>query len=246
MKPLLPLKPIALTVFFVLTFACGFGQDHYRLAPFRTGAAVGGGGIVFAGARFYRSSISPLTLTQVQGIRTKGPNTFDGLFAGGRYSDDYRRASDVMHFANLAPVAFYALPKYRGEYLTLNIMALEAFTLTAAVTQLVKVLAKRPRPFVYHTQDIYDPHHPDARLSFFSGHTSSIAAISFMMAKTAIDINGDTSRKRKILIYATAATVPAMMGALRMAAGKHFMTDVMTGYIVGAGFGLLVPRWHRL
>ncbi|MEM9023429.1 MAG: phosphatase PAP2 family protein, partial [Bacteroidota bacterium] len=40
-------------------------------------------------------------------------------------------------------------------------------------------------------------------------------------------------------------TVPATTGLMRVLAGKHFPTDVITGYAVGGAIGFLVPHLHR-
>jgi len=222
----------------------GFGQAPYRVAPVQTGFTMGIGGLVLGGALLYKASIDPLSSAQIMEIKTRGVNGFDGLFAGGNYHKGYHQASEVLKITNLVPLVFYALPAYRSQYGTLNIMAVESFVLTAAVTQVNKVLVKRPRPYVNQDQPIYNPTESDARLSFFSGHTSSVASTSFLLAKTIIDVQGIESRAKKGWIYTGAAVVPATMAALRMAAGKHFMTDVLTGYLVGVGVGLLVPRLH--
>ena len=36
-----------------------------------------------------------------------------------------------------------------------------------------------------------------------------------------------------------------MTAYLRVRAGKHFLTDVIAGYAVGATIGILVPHLHR-
>ena len=43
-----------------------------------------------------------------------------------------------------------------------------------------------------------------------------------------------------------AAAVPAVVAYFRIRAGKHFLTDNLVGYAVGATVGVLVPRLHRV
>jgi len=38
--------------------------------------------------------------------------------------------------------------------------------------------------------------------------------------------------------------LPAIQGYLRVRAGKHFPTDVITGYIVGLGSAWLMHKMH--
>jgi membrane-associated phospholipid phosphatase len=81
--------------------------------------------------------------------------------------------------------------------------------------------------------------------SFFSGHTSQTAAASFFFAKVITDYHPTLKRGLKIGLWAFAITIPALNGTLRVLAGKHFPTDVMTGYVAGAATGWLVPQLHR-
>jgi len=245
------LRPFKITFFLLLSLLClttitSSGQAKYQLFPLRTSISIGLSGAAFSAARIARNSIDPLTPTQISEIQLGGFNDFDRIFSNGFYHVGYAHASDVISIANLVPLAFYVLPAYKEEYLTLNIMAIETFAITAAITQVVKVLVKRPRPFLHSGQDLYDLSDPDARLSFFSGHTSAISATSFFLAQTIIDMKSITSVRKKGWIYAGAIIVPGIMGSLRIASGKHFMTDVLTGLVVGSSVGLLVPMWHRV
>ena len=83
-----------------------------------------------------------------------------------------------------------------------------------------------------------------ARLSFLSGHTSITAAMTFISARVLTDIHPDSKWNK--FIWVSAITIPAFNGYLRSRAGKHFPTDVMAGYALGASIGLLIPRIHRL
>jgi membrane-associated phospholipid phosphatase len=46
-------------------------------------------------------------------------------------------------------------------------------------------------------------------------------------------------------LYTGAAVPPAIVGYYRLEAGKHFKTDVITGLVVGALCGIIVPEFHR-
>lgn len=82
-----------------------------------------------------------------------------------------------------------------------------------------------------------------ARYSFFSGHTSSAAAMSFFTAKVFSDYFPDS--KWKPLVWTMAATLPALTGYFRIKGGKHYPTDVIMGYTVGALIGFFVPYIHQ-
>jgi membrane-associated phospholipid phosphatase len=46
-------------------------------------------------------------------------------------------------------------------------------------------------------------------------------------------------------VWATAAAFPLVTGILRLTAGKHYPSDVLVGYLVGAATGILVPFAHQ-
>jgi membrane-associated phospholipid phosphatase len=48
------------------------------------------------------------------------------------------------------------------------------------------------------------------------------------------------------LIYTGAAIPPAIVGYYRLEAGKHFKTDVIAAFIIGAACGIGVPELHRI
>ena len=80
-------------------------------------------------------------------------------------------------------------------------------------------------------------------LSFFSGHTSATTSLSFFAAKVITDLRPGS--KYNWAVWTTGATLPAIMSYLRYEAGKHFVTDEIAGYAVGALIGYLVPEMHK-
>lgn len=121
----------------------------------------------------------------------------------------------------------------------------ETALLTIGLTDLTKKAVHRPRPYAY------DPNVPDALrmsrdayCSFWSGHTASTAAIAFVTAQMVEQ--SDASKSTKSITWSAAATWPMLVGFYRVKAGKHFPTDVIVGYVVGAGIGLAVPYLHQI
>jgi membrane-associated phospholipid phosphatase len=49
----------------------------------------------------------------------------------------------------------------------------------------------------------------------------------------------------KPYIWGVAAAIPASVGYMRIKAGKHFLTDNLIGYGVGAAAGILIPELHK-
>ncbi|MBK8497306.1 MAG: phosphatase PAP2 family protein [Flavobacteriales bacterium] len=120
----------------------------------------------------------------------------------------------------------------------------ESLLITTGLTTVAKHGVQRPRPYLYNgdvPSTLY--HGRDDRLSFWSGHTASIASFTFSSA-CMID-RSDADRGTKTAAWAGAVAVPALMGYLRVRAGRHFPTDVLTGFVVGALVGTVVPYIHR-
>ncbi|MEO0900208.1 MAG: phosphatase PAP2 family protein [Bacteroidota bacterium] len=127
---------------------------------------------------------------------------------------------------------------------TLALIWYETNASVSGVTLLTKSLVRRKRPFVYNDNaPLADKLEVDARYSFFSGHTSFTAANFFMLGKFYSDYFPKS--KYKPLVWMVVAVIPAWTGIERFNAGKHFLTDVFTGYAVGALLGYYIPHWHK-
>lgn len=166
--------------------------------------------------------------------------------ACNNWSRGIAKASDVMMFTSMATPSLLFIDKnIRKDYLKVGTIWAQTFFLTAGVTNLTKVLVKRKRPFVYNP-DV--PMHyklkKDAQYSFFSGHTSVTSSMCFMTAKIYTDYNPKS--KALPYVWAGAAIIPAVTGYFRYRAGKHFWSDILIGYLVGATVGILVPELHKI
>jgi membrane-associated phospholipid phosphatase len=133
----------------------------------------------------------------------------------------------------------------RDGFWTIAMMGAEAAMFSYGVVGITKASVLRPRPFLYQgsAAPLEEQLKPDARFSFFSGHTAFPATALFFGASVFSGYHPDS--KLKPLVWTLAAVGPMMTGFLRIKAGKHFPTDVATGYVLGAGIGLLVPWLHR-
>ncbi len=129
----------------------------------------------------------------------------------------------------------------------------EALALTWAATNMAKLTVRRPRPRAYQEQErLYELYgeenapsitETDTTLSFFSGHTALVAAVTSTATYLAFARSPDTLRPWITLIAGTALT--AFVGIQRVRAGAHFPTDVISAAMAGTGIGLLVPHLHR-
>lgn len=160
-----------------------------------------------------------------------------------------RTTSDVVLISSvaLAGVAtWFTLHEPRGHdrrerFRRIGIFV-EAVMTANAMNTVVKLAARRPRPFTY--DPAYDPTtgRLDDQLSYYSGHTSAVAASVASAAYFGLSRTRHRALGYSILGVGGVAT--ASVAFLRVRAGRHFPTDVMTGALVGSAIGILVPHLH--
>jgi hypothetical protein len=77
----------------------------------------------------------------------------------------------------------------------------------------------------------------DENLSSFSGHTTLVAS-SWASSGTVAMLRGNALAP---LLWASGVVFTLATGYLRIAAGKHYLSDVLVGAIFGSAVGVLVP-----
>ena len=128
-----------------------------------------------------------------------------------------------------------------GGWLDDAIVITGAAVVAGNLNQLTKFLAMRERPF-QHARAPADksPSH-DATLSFYSGHTT----LAFSLAVGAGTVASIRGYRWRGLIWASGLTLAVATGYLRMAADKHYLSDVLVGAATGAGLGWGIPMLRR-
>jgi membrane-associated phospholipid phosphatase len=105
------------------------------------------------------------------------------------------------------------------------------------VTQAVKIAAARERPYVNYNTDV-DARSQEKNLSFFSGHSS----LTFSLAVGSGLIAQRRGYRLAPVIWASGLAIAATTGYLRMAADRHYATDVLVGAAAGALGAVLIPQ----
>jgi len=108
---------------------------------------------------------------------------------------------------------------------------------TQLVTQIAKISAGRQRPYAHYGTGQSVPTQ-EANLSFFSGHSS----LTFSIAVGAGVIAHRRGYRLEPVIWAATLAIAATTGYLRMAADRHYFTDVLVGGAAGALGGAFIPR----
>jgi membrane-associated phospholipid phosphatase len=171
-----------------------------------------------------------------------GPNALDaGVRSAVVWSDTRNpaRVSDVTAFV-LAPGLSFSLV-LAGTFASPSTAALmddlipiaESMIVTQWLTRLIKTSAARTRPYAHFT----GPIGAEDNVSFVSGHTSFATALA-VSAGAIARARGYRSEK---FIWFGGGLIAATGAYLRMAADRHYLTDVLGGAALGVTAGLTVP-----
>jgi membrane-associated phospholipid phosphatase len=120
------------------------------------------------------------------------------------------------------------------------LIILESVTLALNLNQLTKMAVGRERPFVHAMpadQRGQTANPSDNNTSFYSGHTTR----AFSLAVATGTVAWLRGYRWAPWIWAAGLTVATSIGYLRMAADKHYFTDVFVGAVMGSTFGFGVP-----
>lgn len=166
-----------------------------------------------------------------------------------------RRASDVTWaLVASSPVVVDATLNawlYRGSWdvaWELTWIDLEAASITAALTGVTKALVSRERPYGRHcdtplADSDEECSERDRYYSFLSGHSSGTFSAATVSCVTGhyVPLWGTRAPYwRCVAGYGVAATT----AVLRVAADRHYASDVIAGSLLGTGVGFVVPWLH--
>lgn len=158
------------------------------------------------------------------------------------YSEGIDTVSTAFALSALAfPALLSSAPA--ADWFPLGVMYVESVALTWGMKELGKNLFPRYRPYMYFSgypeSEIGDG---DYRQSFPSGHASlAFTAAAFTAASYALYYPESSWR---VPAVAGAYAVAASAAALRVASGSHYLTDVLSGAVLGTLSGWLVPVLH--
>lgn len=223
--------------------------DELELHPRRTAVLVLGGGIPFIlGETVLKDAVSP------DACRWCGTNALDRGVRDGLRWDDPAAAASASNLTGYvaSPVLTVGgvmlagtLAGERDHALTDGLIVVEAAILASDLTNVVKGLAGRERPFVHALApaDKSRTASPqENNLSFFSGHSSLTMSLA-VSAGTVASLRG---YKLAPVVWGAGVGAALATGYLRIAADRHWATDVVTGWAVGAAVGFAVPYYlHR-
>jgi hypothetical protein len=186
-----------------------------------------------------------LTEADIANLNKNDVPKFD-RFVAGNYSESAQTASDYLCYGSLvvAPGLLALNSDIRARYGQVAALYLQTMLATDAIFTMTVGNVSRYRPFTYGSEaPVSKGTSVIATNSFFAGHTAHTATATFFAAKVFHDFNPDSPAQP--FVWGAAAVVPAAVAYYRMEAGKHFLSDNIVGYAVGATMGIVVPQLHK-
>ena len=223
----------------------GIGQESPYQFNFKEDAAIIGiGGLSLGIGHYLRSNMEPLTVEEIQGLQEEDLINIDQLAVEQNSIKAYHASNYFLRASYALPLLFLAEKQARHDFPKIALLYAETMLLNSSMTLIVKSAVQRPRPFVYNQDaSLESKQSLHARSSFFSGHTSNVAANTFFAARVFSDYYPDS--KWKPVVWGIAATAPAITGYLRVKAGKHYPSDIVVGYVAGGLIGFFIPKFHK-
>lgn len=203
---------------------------------------VGAAGLGLLGAS--QIKIEPQTKLDIDKLDKSTINSLDRPTTDN-YDPDIAKVSDYMLAGSfLIPAINFTKVQSIEDISTVSGMYIEAALITNFLTTITKRTVQRERPFNYNPAvPESDKTDTEAKVSFFSGHASNSFMNCVFAAKVFDDLNPNSAYTPYVwggcLAYATSVSY------MRVAAGKHFPTDVIVGALVGSAIGYLVPELHK-
>ncbi len=170
---------------------------------------------------------------------------WDRPFAGNR-NRSADLASDWMSLAIILPFAWEGYnwktgKSDAGEVATFLLTAVEIGFLQNGLNLLVRSSRLWPRPELYSSGADLD--RGEAWGSFYSGHASAAFALA-VFGGMWFDAKNPGSSLSPV-VWSVSLASAALVGALRVWAGKHYPSDVLVGAAVGSLSSFAVLRLHR-
>lgn len=208
------------------------------------GPLLGASGLTWALSYHLRSRTLAPTASEILALNSSTISALDRS-AIDNYKVQAQGVSDVLLYGSLTmPLLACVTTNHGSEIPAIGVMLFEGFFINDAITNFFKTGVQRYRPFAYNENvPLETKLDPNVRYSFLSGHTSMTAMLSVFSAKIITDFHGDL--KFKPLVWGVALAIPAATGYLRYKAGKHFPTDIVAGYALGAAVGYMIPEFHK-
>ena len=170
----------------------------------------------------------------------------------GRYNKTVAEVSDWFAVLGAMPLALGAASWYRGDacgrdLAVYSLMFAQALALQSALNLTFRSMKFWPRPYIYAEDgagaEAAENAEGEAYGSFFSGHASAAFTVAVFTGEWFSEMYPNSAYRP--LVWAGTLSLAGFVGALRIAAGKHYPSDVVVGALAGTGISLAVIRLHK-
>lgn len=117
----------------------------------------------------------------------------------------------------------------------------EAVLSAMALNQIIKYAVARQRPFVHHQNETVlaeAPRRTEDNVSFYSAHTG----LAFSLVAATATVAKLRGYKSAPYIWGLGLPLAAATGFFRIAADRHYLSDVLVGALISTAVGIALPR----
>ena len=210
---------------------------------------LGLGFLYFLGEAPFKAPLSSDT------CRWCGPILFDDGVRNALVWDDKQQAQTISNWTGFIGAPLFAIgavglaaeldDRGAANWFDDGLIVAESAAMAGVVNFAIKASVARERPFVHQLAPEDKPltaHPQDNNQSFYSGHST----LSMSLAVSAGTVATMRGYRWAPALYGGGIALSLTTGYLRIAADKHWATDVLTGWAVGAAIGYAVPHYlHR-
>lgn len=221
-------------------------RSAFRLHPSADAATILVSAAVLAGGQAGLIAIDPVDPGSLEAERRE-LLPWDRPFAG-TYGPGFAKASDALAYAVTLPFMLSLYDAARSHspwasFWTDVVMLSELFALEAGLNLAVRSLALHPRPLVFSSRAPKQERlKPEASGSFYSGHSSAGFAAAVFLGYTFQQNRPESDCIP--WVWAGGLSLATVVAGLRVAAGKHYPSDVFAGALMGGALGWVVPWAH--
>jgi membrane-associated phospholipid phosphatase len=226
-------KGIILTV--LLSFCSFFGSAQVSLRPNRE-YAIAGSAFAWTGINYAFQFTSP----KIPSGHTWNLGRIDA-YAFKTLNKQAKTISDFTAVGTGLLAGLAIMNKDKNQYFkNVTVMAQSAW-ITANLAHSAKMIFKRNRPYTEAPGFQFSKR--DDVYSFFSGHSALVA--SLVTSAILMGPGENASFKGQKIVLGAAGLTAATTVFLRIKAGKHYPSDVLTGVLVGMGIAWINYRIHE-
>ena len=189
------------------------------------------------------SLIQPLCQQSPESCSAQALNALDRLWLVNYHAGADYWSFGTQYLAGALALLVPAIPGFKWTRIRIELWILvQATIFNGLINECLRLWIQRPRPFVY-LDPVAQGGAAAHYTSFYSGHTS-FAALAGACAFFASRRMHDSPLAHR-LILVLAFVLAALTGALRVMAGRHFITDTLFGALFGVAIAWAVNRLHQ-